>query len=509
MDLLWDGLREAFGLLVGGDPEVRAIAWRSIEISATATLLSLLAGVPAGVLLALSPFPGRRLVVALVNTGMGLPPVVVGLFISITLWRSGPLGFLELLYTPAAMVLAQVVIAFPIVAGLTLAAVQQLNPNLRLQLLAPGPSRVPAVGGARGGAGRGPGDHRSQRGGKVEPSARPRPARGSRGGRAAFPWREGRAPDAFSAGAPAPHGGRVPGAAALRHDGRAQRCPRPPASRPRRRPGRGRAVARAPRRRAPAPPPRANALGRRGAAGEPRARARARSRGALARRAVRRPRPADAEHPAGGPACDPGRDAHDRGVRAPSPRRGAGARRSCGRADARRGRPAGRPRARVRLPGRRGGRPLRWGRDPASRDGARRRRGARDRPDRRRGSRGRGGGERGPAGARLSPAGGRRARACRCAALERPQSPRGPDHRHRPPRLPRPSRRGLRGADRRRRDAALTGGARPGGRRRGDRVVQGDGGASAAPRVSRRRRRAAPRPGCIDGAGARDYAVRK
>src|SRR5438309_485595 len=125
MDLLWDGLREAFGLLVGGDPEVRAIAWRSIEISAAATLLSLLAGVPAGVLLALSPFPGRRLVVALVNTGMGLPPVVVGLFISITLWRSGPLGFLELLYTPAAMVLAQVVIALPIVAGLTLAAVSR------------------------------------------------------------------------------------------------------------------------------------------------------------------------------------------------------------------------------------------------------------------------------------------------------------------------------------------------------------------------------------------------
>ena len=146
MDLLWDGLREAFGLLVSGDPEVRAIAWRSIEISATATLLSLLAGVPAGVLLALSPFPGRRLVVALVNTGMGLPPVVVGLFVSITLWRSGPLGFLELLYTPAAMVLAQVVIAFPIVAGLTLAAVQQLNPNLRLQLLALGASRVQLLG---------------------------------------------------------------------------------------------------------------------------------------------------------------------------------------------------------------------------------------------------------------------------------------------------------------------------------------------------------------------------
>src|SRR5437870_423527 len=115
MDLLWDGLREAFGLLVRGDQEVRAITWRSIEISATATLLSLLAGVPAGVLLALSPFPGRRLVVALVNTGMGLPPVVVGLFVSIMLWRSGPLGCLELLYTPAGMVPALVVIALSII----------------------------------------------------------------------------------------------------------------------------------------------------------------------------------------------------------------------------------------------------------------------------------------------------------------------------------------------------------------------------------------------------------
>jgi tungstate transport system permease protein len=142
MDLLWHGLREAFALLTAGEPEVRAIAWRSLEVSGTATLLSLLTGVPAGVMLAFARFPGRRLVVALVNTGMALPPVVVGLFISILLWRSGPLGFLELLYTPGAMVLAQVVIAFPIVAGLTLAAVQQLNPNLRLQLLALGASRL-------------------------------------------------------------------------------------------------------------------------------------------------------------------------------------------------------------------------------------------------------------------------------------------------------------------------------------------------------------------------------
>jgi tungstate transport system permease protein len=142
MELLWDGIREALRLLLTGDPEIRAIAWRSLEISGAATLVSLVAGIPAGMLLALRPFPGRHLVVALVNTGMGLPPVVVGLFVSIVLWRSGPLGVLELLYTPTAMVVAQVVIAFPIVAGLTLAAVQQLNPNLRLQLLALGASRA-------------------------------------------------------------------------------------------------------------------------------------------------------------------------------------------------------------------------------------------------------------------------------------------------------------------------------------------------------------------------------
>lgn len=106
-------------------------------------LLSL--GIPVGALLALNRFPGRGFIVSLVNTGMGLPPVVVGLFVTIFLWRNSLLGFLELLYTPGAMVLAQVVIAFPIVAGLTLAALQALNPRLRLQLLALGASRVQLV----------------------------------------------------------------------------------------------------------------------------------------------------------------------------------------------------------------------------------------------------------------------------------------------------------------------------------------------------------------------------
>jgi tungstate transport system permease protein len=78
----------------------------------------------------------------LVNTGMGLPPVVVGLFVSLCLWRSGPLGFLDLIYSATAMVIAQVVIALPIVAGLTLASFQSLNPRLSLQILGAGASQT-------------------------------------------------------------------------------------------------------------------------------------------------------------------------------------------------------------------------------------------------------------------------------------------------------------------------------------------------------------------------------
>ena len=141
MELIWKGLLEAIRLILSGDPAVLQITWLSIKVSGSATLLSLLVGIPSGVALALMRFPGRSLVIALVNTGMGLPPVVVGLFISILLWRSGPFGLLELLYTPTAIVVAQFVIAAPIVTGLTIAAMQQLNPKLRLQLLALGASR--------------------------------------------------------------------------------------------------------------------------------------------------------------------------------------------------------------------------------------------------------------------------------------------------------------------------------------------------------------------------------
>ena len=146
MDLLVAGVREALRLLLSGDADVFAILWLSLQVSGLATLISLALGVPAGAALALLRFPGRTLVVSAVNTGMGLPPVVVGLFVTLLLWRSGPLGGWEILYTPAAIVLAQAVIAAPIVMGITLAAVQNVPEKFRLQLVALGASRPQMVG---------------------------------------------------------------------------------------------------------------------------------------------------------------------------------------------------------------------------------------------------------------------------------------------------------------------------------------------------------------------------
>lgn len=145
MELILEGIREALRLLLSGDSEVLAVTWLSIKISGLATLLSLTIGIGAGTTLALAEFPGKRLVVALVNTGMGLPPVVVGLFVTIFLWRNGPFGYYELLYTPAAMVIAQGIIATPIVTGISLAAIQSLPANLRLQIMALGASRTQII----------------------------------------------------------------------------------------------------------------------------------------------------------------------------------------------------------------------------------------------------------------------------------------------------------------------------------------------------------------------------
>lgn len=138
MELIGEALGAALRLIFSGDPELRRIAGLSLAVSGTATLLAALLGVPLGAALALWRFPGHRLATTLVNTGMGLPPVVVGLAITILLWRSGPLGALRLLFTPQAMVLAQLIVAAPIVAGFTRAALGQLDPELASALRADG-----------------------------------------------------------------------------------------------------------------------------------------------------------------------------------------------------------------------------------------------------------------------------------------------------------------------------------------------------------------------------------
>jgi tungstate transport system permease protein len=145
MELIWEGLKKAFFLLITLDPEVLNITFLSLKVSGTATLISLLLGITLGTGLALSEFAGRRFLVSLVNTGMGLPPVVVGLFVTILLWRNGPFGFLEILYTPTAIIIAQAIIATPIVTGITLAAMQALPKNLRLQILALGANRLQMI----------------------------------------------------------------------------------------------------------------------------------------------------------------------------------------------------------------------------------------------------------------------------------------------------------------------------------------------------------------------------
>ena len=122
--------------------ELAHILALSLLVSCAAIAAAMVLGVPSGIFLALRRFPGRRILVTLVNSGMGLPPVVVGLFVFLLLARSGPFGALEILYTPWAMVLAQIVIATPLVTGITLAAIQGLDERVHLQILSLGASRL-------------------------------------------------------------------------------------------------------------------------------------------------------------------------------------------------------------------------------------------------------------------------------------------------------------------------------------------------------------------------------
>jgi tungstate transport system permease protein len=145
MDLIWDGFTEALDLIFSGDAYVYEVLFTSLLVSGTATLIALVLGLSIASVLAFRAFPGRTLTLIVFYAGMALPPVVVGLLVSIMLWRTGPLGQLHLLYSRAAIVIAQAIIATPIIAALSTAALQTLNPNLRLQVLALGASRWQAT----------------------------------------------------------------------------------------------------------------------------------------------------------------------------------------------------------------------------------------------------------------------------------------------------------------------------------------------------------------------------
>jgi tungstate transport system permease protein len=134
-------IQQALRSILAMRQDLLGIVGLSLLVSGVAIVLAMLIGVPLGIFLGLRRFPGRQFIVTLVNTGMGLPPVVVGLAVFLLLARSGPLGALQLLYTPGAMILAQVIIATPLVVGITLAAVQGLDPRVHLQILSLGASR--------------------------------------------------------------------------------------------------------------------------------------------------------------------------------------------------------------------------------------------------------------------------------------------------------------------------------------------------------------------------------
>lgn len=142
MEMILNGLVEAIRMLVTFDPEIVEITWLTLKVSGSATFISLLIGIPLGVVLASVHFPGRRLLISVVNTAMGFPPVVVGLWVYLLLARNGPLGNLELLYTPTAIVIAQAVIASPIIIGLTSAAILQVDTKMRMQIRALGATKL-------------------------------------------------------------------------------------------------------------------------------------------------------------------------------------------------------------------------------------------------------------------------------------------------------------------------------------------------------------------------------
>ena len=142
MELLLNGIKEGIRLILQGDPEILRVTLLTVQISGLATLLSVLVGIPLGTVLAVKSFFGKRFLISLFNTGMGMPPTVAGLWVSVFLWRYGPFGFLGIMYTPAAMLIAQFIIACPLVVAFSVASIQNIKPQIHEQIRALGATRL-------------------------------------------------------------------------------------------------------------------------------------------------------------------------------------------------------------------------------------------------------------------------------------------------------------------------------------------------------------------------------
>ncbi|WP_040203978.1 ABC transporter permease [Neobacillus jeddahensis] len=142
MDLLIDGLKKAIEMILTGDQEIYTITWLTLKVCLIAILISTLIGLPLGILLGLTRFRGRKVLLLFINIGLGLPPVVAGLWITMFLWRSGPLGDLAMLYSPTAIVMAQILVSLPIVTSLTCSSFQQVNDKMLLQIKALGATKL-------------------------------------------------------------------------------------------------------------------------------------------------------------------------------------------------------------------------------------------------------------------------------------------------------------------------------------------------------------------------------
>ncbi|HEX9949860.1 MAG TPA: ABC transporter permease [Thermodesulfobacteriota bacterium] len=144
MDYLWEGIKEAIRLIVSLDQEVSRTVLLSLRISLTATILASLVGIPAGFLIGTHEFFLKRPVITFFNTLLSLPTVVVGLFLYSLLSKRGPLGLLDLLFTPSAMVIGQFILAIPIIVALAISAIQMVDSRVKwtAMTLGAGPVRT-------------------------------------------------------------------------------------------------------------------------------------------------------------------------------------------------------------------------------------------------------------------------------------------------------------------------------------------------------------------------------